>query len=32
MNDFETRFPPDKMKQLGHANKFAGGFDKKYEK
>jgi NTP pyrophosphatase (non-canonical NTP hydrolase) len=29
MEDFEKRFPQDKIKQVKHGNKLAGGWDKK---
>ena len=29
LNEYEKRMPPDKMKEVGHANKLAGGVDDK---
>ena len=32
LNEYEKRMPPEVMKKLGHANKFAGGHDNKEQK
>jgi len=29
LKEYEKRMPPDKMKEVGHANKLAGGHDQK---
>ena len=29
LDEYETRMPPEKMKEVGHANKLAGGIDNK---
>jgi len=32
LDEYEKRMPPETMKQVGHANKLAGGIDAKEEK